>query len=66
MVVVFLIFALLVSSPAVAQEASLIDILAAKGVLSKKEVQRLKKEQKQRLENMIRSVNSLATGKRYP
>jgi len=43
MVVVFLIFALLVSSPAVAQEASLIDILAAKGVLSKKEVQRLKK-----------------------
>jgi hypothetical protein len=38
MVVIFLILALLVSSPAVAQEASLIDILAAKGVLSKKEV----------------------------
>lgn len=43
MVVIFLIFALLVSSPAVAHEASLIDILAAKGILSKKEVQRLKK-----------------------
>lgn len=43
MVFIFFILALLVSSPAVAQEASLIDILAAKGILSKKEVQQLKK-----------------------
>src|SRR5215217_8898836 len=41
--VVFLILALLVSSPAIAQEASLIDILAAKGVISKQEARRLKK-----------------------
>jgi len=43
MVVVFLILALLVSSPAIAQEASLIDILAAKGVITKQEAQRLKR-----------------------
>jgi len=43
MVVVFLILALLVSSPAIAQEASLIDILAVKGVISKKEAQQLRK-----------------------
>jgi hypothetical protein len=43
MVVVFLILALLVSGPAIAQEGSLIDILTAKGVISKQEAQRLKK-----------------------
>ena len=43
MVVVFIILALLVSSPVIAQEASLIDILTAKGVISKQEAQRLKK-----------------------
>ena len=43
MVAVFLMLALLVSSPAIAQETSLIDILTAKGVISKKEAQQLKK-----------------------
>ena len=43
MVVVFLILALLVSGPAIAQEVLLIDILTAKGVISKQEAQRLKK-----------------------
>ncbi len=40
---VVLLMTLLLSGPAVAQEASLVDILRAKGVLSKKEAQKLKK-----------------------
>src|SRR5262245_29611772 len=43
MIAVFLMLALLVSSPALAQETSLIDILAAKGVITKQEAQRLKR-----------------------
>ena len=39
----FLFIALLLSSLATAQEASLVDILATKGVLSKKEAQKLRK-----------------------
>jgi len=39
----FLFIALLLSSLAIAQEASLVDILATKGVLSKKEAQKLRK-----------------------
>jgi len=40
---VVLLMTLLLSGPAVAQETSLVDILRAKGVLSKKEAQKLKK-----------------------
>ena len=43
MVFLFLVIAILWGSPAVAQEKSLVDILQAKGVLSKKEAQQLKK-----------------------
>lgn len=41
--VIFAFVLLLVAGPVLAQEASLIDILQAKGVLTKKEAQRLKK-----------------------
>lgn len=41
--VIFAFVLLLVAGPAMAQEASLIDILQSKGVLTKKEVQQLKK-----------------------
>jgi phosphate-selective porin OprO and OprP len=43
MVFIFLVIVMLLDGPAAAQETSLIDILQAKGVLSKKEVQQLRK-----------------------
>ena len=41
--VVVLVIALLLSGPVMASEASLVDVLQAKGILSKKEAQKLKK-----------------------
>jgi hypothetical protein len=43
MVFIFLLIAVLWGGPAIAQEKSLVDILQAKGVLSKKEAQQLRK-----------------------